>query len=260
MNTLIETPTDERAATSPTRLVQDRGIATSFLKGLDLLTILARQSEGLDASLLARKLHLPRTSILRMLTTLEHYGLAAKNGRWWWATEQFYQWPLRDTNEELRNRYRGVLCAIATKVGELVELEVGEARGVRSIHWEQGSQHVTVDPSKRTMHPLHLTAAGKLILSQRADLAAGYTDPRLQAGIVQARVTGVAWNRRGLDPNIIAMATWAAASAGSAPIICIKWSCFRFTEARAAQALAVVRRELAHLDLHPTAFVERVGR
>ena len=212
------------------------------------MTIIIRRPEGLSMALLMRKLKLPRTSVLRMLATLEQYGLVVKNGHAWCATEQFHEWGLRDTDAELKNRYRGVIEAVSAEVDELVELAVGEARGVRFILWEQGTQPITIDPLKSAMYPLHQTAAGKLLLSQRPDLASEYTDARIQTEIAEARINGFAWNRRESDPNIMAIATWASMPSGIAPVICIKWPFFRFSEAKAFAALAVVRRELAKVD------------
>ncbi len=227
---------------------QNRAVATSFLKGLDLLTVLARREDGLPVSMLVRKLKLPRTSIFRMLTTLEQYGLVAKKGRVWCATEQFYEWSSRDTHGEIRRRYEPVIHAVAVEVGELVELGIGEAGGVRYIHWEQAPHLITIDPLKSGVYPLHKTATGKLVLSQRPDLCSSFEDRKLLAEIADARTTGVAANRRESDPNVMAIATWAAQPSTITPIICVKWPFFRFTEAKALRALAVVRRELAKVN------------
>lgn len=198
-------------------------------------------------SLIMRKLRLPRTSIFRLLTTLQQYGLVAKNGRAWCATEQFYSWSSRDTHAEIIKRYGGVVHSVAVEVDELVELGIGEAGGVRCIHWEQASHPIIIDPLKSAVYPLHRTATGKLLLSQRPDLSSGLTDRRLLREIADARVTGMAWNRRESDPNIMAVATWAGSPSTLAPVICVKWPYFRFTEAKAQRALAIIRRELAEL-------------
>jgi DNA-binding IclR family transcriptional regulator len=240
------TPATNDRKPSGTRY-QNRAVATSFLKGLDLMTVLARRPEGLPMSLIIRKLQLPRTSIFRMLTTLQQYGLVAKRGRAWCATEQFYDWSSRDTHNEIIKRYGRVLHSVAVEVDELVELGIGEAGGVRFIHWEQPSHPVAIDPLKSAVYPLHQTATGKLLLSQRPDLSSGLTDRRLLSEIEMARTTGMAWNRRESDPNVMAVATWAGPPSTIAPVICIKWPHFRFTEAKAQRALEIVRRELAEL-------------
>lgn len=212
------------------------------------MTLIIRRPEGLPVAILMRKLKLPRTSVLRLLATLRQYGFVIKDGHVWRATEQFHNWGSRDTDNELKSRYGGVVRAVAAEVDELVELAVGEPRGVRFIYWEQGTQPINIDPLKSGMYPLYQTAAGKLLLSQRPDLVQGSLDPRLQAEIAEARTTGFAWNHRESDPNIMAIATWAAEPSSIAPVICVKWPFFRFSEQKAQRALVIVRRELGQLN------------
>lgn len=215
------------------------------------MTLIIRRPEGVPVAILMRKLKLPRTSVLRLLATLRQYGFVIKEGHAWRATEQFHNWGARDTDSELVNRYGGVVRAVSAELDELVELAIGEARGVRFIYWEQGSQPIGIDPLKSGMYPLHQTAAGKLLLSQLPDFAQGFINPRLQAEIAEARRTGFAWNRRESDPNIMAIATWVSTPSSITPVICVKWPFFRFTEAKAQKALAIVRRELSQLPGRP---------
>ena len=226
---------------------QNRSVATSFLKGLDLMTVLARRPEGLAMPTLVARLNLPRTSILRMLQTLELYGLAVRSEGVWRSTDRFHEWCSRDTYSEIKHHYHEAIRAIATEVRELVELGVSEGEGVRFIDWVQADHSLTIDPLKSSLYPLHRTATGKLLLSQRPDLAAKLNDRRLQAEIELARTKGIAWNHRESDPNIIAVAVWAGLPSSTTPVICIKWPVFRFSEPKATRALATIRRVLAKL-------------
>lgn len=220
---------------------QQRHIATSFLKGLDLMTVLARQPEGLTMPALRQRLKLPRTTLLRILSTLELYGLAARRGGVWRATPRFHDWCSRDTHGEIKDRHHETLRRIAAETGELVELGVAEGDGIRYIDWIQAPHAIVIDPPKSSLYPLHQTATGKLILSQRPDLCEALRDRRLLDEIATARAEGVAWNRRESDPNIIAVAAWLDQASPTAPIACVKWPFFRFTEAKARRALAVIR-------------------
>ena len=226
---------------------QSRAVASSFLKGLDLMTVLARRPEGIPITMLVRKLNQPRTSVLRMLTTLEHYGLAARDGRAWCATELFYQWRSRETHQEIKQRYSRSLQAIADEVDELVGVGIGEARGVRYIHCARGSQPGVLQPPSSEVYPLHRTATGKLVLTQRPDLMDPGANCRLQAEIEEARTSGIAWARRECTPFDIAFAVWGAVPSAITPIVFVAWPFFRFTEEKAARALAIVRRELTLL-------------
>lgn len=223
---------------------QKREIATSFLKGLDLLTLLARSPAGLTVPEIRQRLKLPRTSVLRMLGTLEQFGLIVHQEKSWGTTERFHDWCNRDMYREIKDRHHRALHAIAHEVDELVELGICEGRGVRYIDWVQAAHPITIDPLKSALYPLHCTATGKLLLSQRPDLCTGLTDPRLLGEITEARRTGIAWNRRESDPNITAVATWVGKPSDVTPVICVKWPFFRFTEAKARQALAAIRRHL----------------
>src|SRR5688500_11017144 len=146
---------------------QRREVATSFLKGLDLITLLARHPEGLSMPMLRQRLKFPRTSIFRMLSTVEVYGLVARKGNRWSATERFHDWCSRAMHREIKDRYHESLSVIAREVDELVELAVGECEGVRYIDWIQAGHPVMIDPLKSSLYPLHRTASGKLLLSQR---------------------------------------------------------------------------------------------
>ncbi len=223
---------------------QKREIATSFLKGLDLLTLLARSPTGLTVPEIRQRLKLPRTSVLRMLGTLEEFGLIAHQENVWGTTERFHDWCNRDMYREIKERHHRALHGIAAEVDELVELGVGEGRGVRYIDWVQAVHPITIDPLKSALYPLHCTATGKLLLSQRPDLCTDLSDPRLLGEIDEARRTGIAWNRRESDPNITAVATWVGRPSGVTPVICVKWPFFRFTETKGRQALAAIRRHL----------------
>ncbi len=236
-----------RSSLSVPRPRQKREIATSFLKGLDLLTLLARSPPGLTVPVICQRLKQPRTSVLRLLSTLEQFGLVAHEAKVWGTTDRFHDWCNRDMYREVKARYHNVLHAIAGEIDELVELGIGEARGVRYIDWVQADHPITIDPLKTSLYPLHRTATGKLLLSQRPDLCAGLTDRRLKAEVDEARRTGIAWNRRESDPNIIAVATWAEKPSSVSPVICVKWPFFRFTETKARQALVIIRRRLGQV-------------
>ncbi len=219
-------------------------LATSFLKGLDLLTVLARQPDGLSMPALTARIRQPRTTLLRLLVTLEHYGLVSRRDSVWRTTDRFHDWCKRDMHHEIKERHHAALRRIASAVDELVELGVAEGDGVRFIDWVQANHPITIDPRKSSLHPLHRTATGKLILSQRPDLCTGLKDRRLLAEIAEAGRTGIAWNRRESDPNIMAVATWAGPVSSLTPVICVKWPFFRFEESKAQRALACIHSAL----------------
>lgn len=90
-------PINSAMATPKPHPKQKREIATCFLKGLDLLTPLARNSAGLTAPEIRQRLKFPRTSVLRMLGTLEQFGLIAQQENVWGTTERFHDWCNRES-------------------------------------------------------------------------------------------------------------------------------------------------------------------
>ena len=107
----VEIPPPPATKRAPA-LFQNRAVASSFLKGLDLMTLIIRRPEGVPVAILMRKLKLPRTSVLRLLATLRQYGFVIKEGHAWRATEQFHNWGARDTDNELKNRYGAVIRSV----------------------------------------------------------------------------------------------------------------------------------------------------
>jgi DNA-binding IclR family transcriptional regulator len=226
------------------RPYKQRAVATSFLKGLQLMTLLARNPDGLTVAALRQRLQFPRTTILRMLSTLELFGLAAQQGALWRATPRFYDWSERDTHTEIRQRFTAVLHQVAGAVNELVMLGVAEGDGIRFIDYVQSGNRVVVAPPRNSLYPLPKSACGKLVLSQRPDMCAGIRDRRLREEVALAGRTGLAWNHAETDPGIDAVATWAGPPSVDTPLIAIIWPSYRFSEAKARRAVELVRRSL----------------
>lgn len=222
-----------------------RAVASTLLKGLELLTMLARSPAGMSMASLRQRTKLPRTSILRILATFELFGLVARKGSDWRTTPRFHDWCNRDMHGELRKRYAPALHQIAGKVDELVELGVAEGDGIRFIDYVQSHHHVVIEPLKSSLYPLRLSASGKLFLSQRPDLCENIRDPRLLAEIAAARTSGMAWNRGETDPNVIAIATWAGPPSALTPMIAVIWPFFRYSDAKARKACGIIRQTLA---------------
>ena len=226
------------------RPYKQRAVATSFLKGLQLMTLLARNPGGLTVAALRQRLNFPRTTILRMLSTLELFGLAAKQGALWRATPRFYDWSGRDTHAEIRQRFAGTLHKAVKAIDEMIMLGVAEGDGIRFIDYVQSTNRVVVAPPKNSLYPLSKSACGKLVLGHRPDLCAGIRDRRLLEEIAQARRTGLAWNHAETDPGIDAVAMWAGKPSVETPLIAIIWPSYRFTPAKASKAIELVRRAL----------------
>ena len=146
-------------------------LSSTVLKALDLLTVLSGRTEGITMPELAQSLDQPRTNVVRLLATLQLYGLVVRRGRRWHLADAFHDWvALRNRHAELRRRYRPLLERIATETGELVLLGLQEGNGVVHIDFVESDHLVRVAPAPHTRHNLRRNALGKLALSRRPDL------------------------------------------------------------------------------------------
>lgn len=219
-----------------------RHLATSLIKGLDVLGLVARHPDGLVLQEMGVLLPMPRTSILRILVTLEHYGLVERQDKRFVPTAQFRQWSSGDPDRLLREAHHGALETISAKANELVMLGVLDGGKLRHVDHVEGRQVIRVDPVLAAAHDLETAAMGKLLLSQRPDLCARIRNARVRKEVEEAAVTGIAWNREESAPGIIAVATWAGKPTPSTPVISISWPVFRFGESKAQEALKCVRK------------------
>jgi DNA-binding IclR family transcriptional regulator len=219
-----------------------RQLATSLIKGLDVLGLVARHPDGITLAELGSLLTMPRTSILRILVTLEHYGLVERNEKNFLPTAQFRQWSSGDPDRVLRETHHAALNTICEATGELVMIGVLDGGKLRQVDHAQGRQVIRVDPVLAAAHALETAAMGKLLLSQRPDLAARIKTPRIRKELEEAIRTGVAWNREESAPGIIAVATWAGKPSPATPVISVSWPVFRFTEAKAQEAIKCMHK------------------
>lgn len=220
-----------------------RHLATSLIKALDVLGLVARHPDGLTVQDMGAMLPMPRTSILRVLVTLEHYGLVERSGRLFVASGQFRSWVSGDPDRLLREKHHAALESICAKTQELTVLGVLDGAKLRHVDFVEGPHAIRVDPQLSLAHPLETAAMGKLYLSQRADLARKVKDARVRREVEEAAETGMAWNREESAKDLIAVATWAGKPSPSTPVISISWPRFRYTEEKALQAIRIIRRQ-----------------
>jgi DNA-binding IclR family transcriptional regulator len=216
---------------------------TSLIKGLDILTILGGKPEGMTIPGLVEALNLSRSTVIRVMDTLLVYGLVERDGRRVKCSDSFTNWASNDRHMEDRRRYRVVLEGIAREIGELVLLGVLEGSSVVHLDFIEADHAVRVAPAPHTRHNLRVNALGKYALSRRPDLAHAWirNDPALARELDEIREIGVSWNREESTSGVIAMATRGFSDSPTEPMIAVAWPTFRFSEAKAAEALAVIR-------------------
>lgn len=219
--------------------------ATSLIKALDLITLLTARPEGVKTAALVEACGLPRSSVLRMLGTLEGYGLVEKTGREVRLTERFYLWAARDRYGALKNLYRPVLREVRDAVNEVVLLGVPEGASVVHIDCLEADTRIRVAPLLETRHPLDCTAMGKLVLAERPELLGPKTSDRLRRELEEVRRTGIGWNREEENEGVVVVAVRGFGSGPAEPMIGVAWPAFRFSEKKAAEAVQAIRAALA---------------
>ena len=226
-----------------------KALSTSLLRGLDVLSLIARAEEGLSIGEIGNRLSLARTTALRFVVTLQQYGLVEKTGSRYGITSRFSDWTQHDYHDVLKSRYRKTLESIGRQVEELTFIGIVEGANVRHVDYVQAAHAIVVDPNPLKHHPLERTAMGKLVIGQRADLLASVAGNQpLLKEIQEASQRGVAWNRGETSPDLMVVATWAASPSAISPMIGIAWPKFRFSKSAARAALDIIRSQLALLD------------
>lgn len=219
-------------------------ISSTFLKGLDVLTLLASAPAGMPLADITRAMHEPRSNILRLLESLVVYGLAERCGRNWQVSAAFDSWCVRGRHQMLRMRYRTILEAVASATGELTLLGLHEGNGVIHIDYIESDHIIRVAPAPQTRHNLRVNAMGKLALSRRPDLYEAITDTKLLKELEEVRKSGVAWNREESVKGMIVVALPGLHNTPSEPMISVAWPAFRFTESKAKKAIKSIRDAL----------------
>jgi DNA-binding IclR family transcriptional regulator len=223
-----------------------RQLATSLIKGLDVLAVIAHRDQGADIRELMTALEIPRTSVLRIVETLIRYGLVERAESRFQATPRFNDWTTSRLHQTYRNRYRQVLDKLAQSTGELVMLGALEGNHLRHLDYAQATEQVVrVDPLVSQHHALHTSAMGKLYLTQRPDLAEADAALKHREELLQVRKQGIAWNRQESQAGIVAVAMWLEPPSPLAPTLSITWPQFRFTDAKAQAAIKQARSLLS---------------
>lgn len=187
----------------------------------------------------------PRSTVIRILATLEEYGLVERKGRLVRLSDRFYLWAAKDRYALLKIKYRPVLRDVLESVRELVLLGVPEGRSIVHLDYLEWDHQVRVAPIRETRHALECTAMGKLLLAQRPDLIAADAPAALREEIAEAHRSGVGWNREEENAGVVVVATHGFSRALSEPVVAVAWPKVRFTEEKAERAIAAIRDALA---------------
>ena len=234
-----------------------RGLATSLFKALDVLSMLSVREEGLAIREVVEGMGLPRSSLIRILDSLIHYGLVERGAdKRYRVTGKFREWRISNRDEELVDSRLDFMKRIAGDIGEIAILGQLQGRMIRHLHYEEPDCRVRVAPPIGRKIPLERMAMGKLALSQRPDLLRVGSPKKLILEIELAKETGEAWNRGESDEGIIVWGTWLGEPSPLTPMIAVAWPDFRYSE----KALVKVRRLLASFSSQQAACTAGLAR
>jgi DNA-binding IclR family transcriptional regulator len=193
---------------------------------MQVLGQLERHAEGLTITELTDALHLPRTTVYRLMNSLHRYQMVHRDeaGRYCLGSRLLTlanEVAARATDFDLAALAQPCLDRVAGEVGETVKLSVMDNQGVLVLAVAQGTREyaLTVPAGQRV--PPHVGAAGKLLLAHlplarqqkliRPPLAVYTSKTITDAGRLRnelARIRRVGWARdRGENaPSIHAFA------------------------------------------------------
>jgi DNA-binding IclR family transcriptional regulator len=167
----------ERAADAGARRIQslDRAIA--------LLKHIALSRDPVSITELVRATRLNRSTIWRLVMTLEYHGLVDRrsDGGYTAGSELFRMAGAAPTLELLKSRAVPVLHALSQETGETASLVVPTSTGIVALAQSEAPGFASVN-SIGVRLPLHATASGKLRLA----FAAPDELPRLLAASTEA--------------------------------------------------------------------------
>ncbi len=194
---------------------QDSELILSTLdKGLHVLEVLASTDTAVGLSLteLSRTLGMHRTTLLRVLTTLQSRGYVSRDR----VTDRFHlgmrvlslaSTALRGL--DLRQIARPTLARLCAETQELVLLTVLDHGAVVTVECLEGSQTIALRTELGARRPAYCTASGKALLAHMEDaereaiLAAGMPSvtPRtitsadlMREHLAEIRARGYAWD------------------------------------------------------------------
>ncbi|MDQ8184172.1 helix-turn-helix domain-containing protein [Pelagicoccus sp. SDUM812002] len=231
---------------------ETRQLATSLFKGLDLLSLLSAERQGLGIQDLVGAMGLPRTSLLRLLDSLIHYGLVSRGeGRRYRVTQTFREWRMEDPDQLLRERFGPMMRRITDDLGEMTTLGRLSGREFMHIHCEEPDCRVRVTPPVGRRFAIEKMAMGKLLLGVRPDLIPAGASEECRTELEAIKKQRFAMNLAESEDAIVAWATWLGEPSPLSPLVAVTWPDFRFSEESLERAVYLLERESERLGPFP---------
>lgn len=269
----------ERLIMTLSYVKQDSELILSTLdKGLHVLEALADvgPATGLSLTELSRMLGMHRTTLLRMLTTLQARGYVSRD-----PISDRYQLGMKVLalsatllrRLDIRQVARPTLQALCAETGELVHLVVLDDGAVVTVERLEGNQTISLRTELGARRPAYCTASGKAILATlpaaevAAILARGMppmtprtiTSPAMmEEHLVEVQRRGFAWDDEERNEGVRCVAAPIFGHEGravgavsiAAPLLRTPWERLWSLGNAVARAAVTVSQELGHQYAH----------
>lgn len=165
----------------PLSVIPDRAQVPAASHTLRILRHLAERSTPIAASVLARELDLPRSTVYHLLSTLERHGFVvhlASERRWGLGTSAFELASGYSRQQPLARLGRPLVAALSDRLGESAHLAVMSGSDVVYIVEERAARRPALVTDVGVRLPAHLTATGRAMLAAlpREQVRALYPD------------------------------------------------------------------------------------
>lgn len=196
----------------------------SLKRAFDILRAVSDATDGASLSVISRQVALPKSTVARLLTTLENLGAVERLD-----TADGYRIGAEIITLAAQVAYprnlvalaRPALQALAQQSGETVSLGIPDGGLALTIDQIDSGHNFRLRNWVGERLPLHCSSDGKVYLAAWDDAtlsaylaqpleafsANTLTDPvALRAELAQIRAQGYAWNNREHDPDIVSIA------------------------------------------------------
>lgn len=156
----------------------------SLKRGIRIIEAILGSEDGLSALELEKKLHIPKTTIFRILHTLEGAKWLEKNGERYTAGYRLVRTGLKAlSGMELRRISAPFLNRLSEATGETSHLGIWSGKQVMLAEVCDGPKHIRIACRAGTLVPCHCSALGKVLLAGvvgAANLAVFFKDVALK--------------------------------------------------------------------------------
>lgn len=151
-----------------TQKTQKAGQVNSVRRTFEIIEQLSKVgSKGAGVSELASDLDMPKSTTYRYLDTLRTAGYVVKHDDRYYIGLRFASLGIHAQNR--RKAYRDakpIVEDLASETGERAQFIVEEHGQLICVHWASGNRAVIGDMEVGKTRPIHVTSAGKAILSE----------------------------------------------------------------------------------------------